>query len=234
MPAQNDPIGKAIQDYVKGEHDENIIVSSELCDDDIIPVSYLFRSYKYFPEIEKEALKRCKGSVLDVGAAAGIHAKELIKNGFEVKAIDTSPGSVEYLKSIDIDAEQVNFFDLKEEKYDTLLILMNGTGIAGQLSKLPIFLKQCKSLLNPGGKVLCDTTDIKYLYENEDGSLWVNLASEYYGNFSYQMIYKDQMTNWFDWLYLDQETFQKHAEAEGFVFKIVDEVDDHYLVELSI
>lgn len=232
--SKNDPIGKAILDYVKGEHDENIIVRSELCEDDVIPVSYLFRSYKYFPEIEKEALKRCSGRVLDVGAAAGIHVKELVKNGFSVKAIDTSPGSIEYLKSLDLDAENIDFFDLQDEKFDTLLILMNGIGIAGELSKLPFFLKQCKSLLNPGGKILCDTTDIKYLYENEDGSLWVDLASEYYGNFTYQMIYKDQVTPWFDWLYLDRDTFKRIAEEEGFIFNIVDEEEDHFLVELSL
>lgn len=233
MSAQNDPIGKAILEYVKGEHDENIIVRSELCEDDIIPVSYLFRSHKHFPEIEKEALKRCKGKILDVGAAAGIHAKELIKNGFEVKAIDTSAGSIEYLRSENIDAERIDFFDLKNEKYDTLLILMNGIGIAGQLNNLPHFLKHCKSLLNPGGKILCDTTDIKYLYENEDGSLWVDLASQYYGNFTYQMIYKDEVTEWFDWLYLDRETFRKYAEQEGFNFNIIREDNDHFLVELT-
>lgn len=234
MSVENDPIGKAIQDYIKGEHDENIIVRSELCDDDIIPVSYLFRPHSHFPDIEKEALNRCVGRILDVGAAAGIHAKELIRNGYSVKVIDKSPGSVEYLKSLSLEAEQIDFFDLKNEKFDTLLILMNGIGIARELNRLPYFLKHCKSLLNPGGKVLCDTTDIKYLYQNEDGSLWVDLASEYYGNFTYQMIYKDQVTEWFDWLYLDQETFKKCAEEEGFQFEIVKEDGDHYLVELSL
>lgn len=234
MSVQNDPIGKAILDYVKGEHDENIIVRSELCDDDIIPVSYLFRSYKQFPNIEKEALKRCSGSVLDVGAAAGVHAKELIKNGFTIKAIDRSPGSIQYLKSLNVDAVEVDFFSLKNEKFDTLLILMNGIGIVGELNNLPSFLKHCRSLLNDGGKIICDTTDIKYLFENEDGSMWIDLASEYYGNFSYQMIYKDQVTEWFDWLYLDRDTFKSQAEKEGFHFEIVAEEEDHYLVELSI
>lgn len=234
MVELKDPIGKAIADFSKGIHEENIIVRSELCDDDVIPVEYLFRTFEEMPKLEKEALNLCKGYTLDVGAAAGIHARELINRGIEVKAIDTSFGSTEYLNSLGINAKQINFFDLKDEKFDTILLLMNGIGIAGELTKLPYFLNHCKSLLAPGGKVICDTTDIKYLYENEDGSLWVDLASEYYGNFRYQMVYKDQETNWFDWLYLDQDTFRKYAEEANFKFRIVDENEDEYLVELTL
>lgn len=233
MSDLRDPIGKAILDYSKKEHDENIIVRSELCDDDVIPVEYLFRSFDEFPEIEKIALDHCEGEVLDVGAAVGIHSKELMKRGHVVKAIDTSKGSVEYMQSNGLNAEHINFFTLENESFDTLLFLMNGIGIAGTLGNLPHFLKKCKSLLNPGGKIICDSTDIKYLYENEDGSLWVDLASEYYGNFRYQMAYKNEETPWFDWLYLDKEKFQEAAEKEGFTFKLLMEEEDHFLVELS-
>jgi SAM-dependent methyltransferase len=228
-----DPIGKAILDYSKQKHDENIIVKSELCDDDIIPVNYLFRSFEEFPEIEKIALENCNGAVLDVGAAAGIHSKELVKRGLEIKAIDTSKGSIAYLQQIGLNAQEIDFYELKDEAFDTILLLMNGIGIARTLSKLPYFLQKCKALLKPGGKVICDSTDIKYLYENEDGSLWVDLATEYYGNFNYQMSYKDQETRWFEWLYLDKEKFQDAAEKEGFTFNILTEEGDHFLVELS-
>ncbi|MFZ9027677.1 MAG: class I SAM-dependent methyltransferase [Crocinitomicaceae bacterium] len=234
MSDLQDPIGKAILDYAKQEHDENIIVRSELCDDDVIPVKYLFRSFDEFPEIEKIALDHCKGNVLDVGAAAGIHTLELTKRGHDVKAIDTSKGSVEYMRSHGLNAEQINFYALEKERFDTLLFLMNGIGIAGTLNNLPDFLKKCKTLLNPGGRVICDSTDIKYLYENEDGSLWVDLASEYYGNFRYQMAYKEEETPWFDWLYLDKEKFQEAAEKEGLSFKLLMEEDDHFIVELSV
>ncbi len=228
-----DPIGKAILDYSEQIHDDNIVVSSELCDDDIIPVDYLFRSYEAFPEIEKMALNQCKGIVLDVGAAAGIHSRELENRGLKTKSIDTSEGSVKYMQSIGLNAEQIDFYAIENERFDTLLFLMNGIGIAGTLSKLPTFLQKCKELLNPGGKLICDSTDIKYLYENEDGSLWVDLASEYYGNFKYQMRYKDQESPWFEWLYLDKEKFRDAAEKEGFTFKLLMEEGDHFLVELS-
>ena len=38
-----DPIGQAIQDYAKNKKPFDIIVSSDLCDDDIIPIEVLFR-----------------------------------------------------------------------------------------------------------------------------------------------------------------------------------------------
>ena len=229
----HDPIGKAILDYTKQNQDDNIIVKSELCDDDIIPVSYLFRSFDMFPEIEKVALDNCFGKVLDVGAGAGIHTRELLRRGFDVKAIDTSAGSIRYLLRNELNAEQISFFELKNETYDTILILMNGIGIAGKLSYLTPFLQKCRELLKPGGKVICDSTDIKYLYENEDGSLWIDLASEYYGDFKYQMSYKNHVTPWFNWLYLDAEKFKNTAIKEGFKFKILIQEGHHFLVELS-
>jgi len=132
-----DPSGQAILDYAKNKKPFDIIVSSDICEDDIIPIEVLFRSLKDMPEIEKKALKLCKGKVLDVGAGAGIHCQELIKNGLSTHALDSSQGSIEYLKNIGVSSTLSSFesFDSKT-KFDTILMLMNGIGIAGTLANL--------------------------------------------------------------------------------------------------
>ncbi len=111
---------------------------------------------------------------------------------------------------------------------------MNGLGLAGKLENLESFLAHLKTLLNPGGKILCDSTDILYLYEDEDGSLWVDLNAEYYGNFKFQMSYNDHQTDWFDWLYVDFERLQNTAEKVGFSVELLYDQDNHYLVELKL
>ncbi len=231
---KGDPVGAAILDYIKTRKPDDIIVSSDICEDDVIPVEVLFRNQIEMPDLELMALESCKGKVLDVGAGAGAHSKELIDRGLDVDSIEISDGAVEYMKSIGLNARKINFFDLKNEKYDTILMMMNGIGVAGKLSNLENTLLQAKSLLQPGGKILCDSSDIKYLYEDEDGALWVDLNSEYYGNFRFQMKFKKEKGPWFDWLYVDFDNLFNAAKNVGLKAKKIVDQDDHYLAEITI
>lgn len=229
----NDPIGKAILAYQqKPSKKLKITVHSKLCDDDVIPVHYLFRTYKDFPEIEKIAVDLCKGSILDVGAGAGAHAFHLKNKGEKVRAIDISEDAVRYIKSQQIDAQCINFFEIQGEQYDTLLMLMNGIGIAGTLSNLENTLLKCHQLLNPGGQVLLDSSDISYLYTEDDGSMWMDLNVAYYGDFDYKMEFEDQETDWFKWLFVDFEKLKLNAEKIGFKVELVFEKEEHYLARL--
>lgn len=233
-PKKGDPVGAAILDYAATKKPNDIIVSSDICEDDIIPVEVLFRTYDEMPELEQQAIELCKGKILDVGAGAGVHSMELQDRGLEVHPIEVSEGAVAYMKKAGLKARKVNFFDLKNEKYDTILMMMNGIGIAGKLSNLERTLLHAKSLLNPGGRILCDSSDIKYLYEDEDGSLWIDLNSEYYGNFRFQMKYKKEKGPWFDWLYVDYDNLHKAATNVGLKAKRVFEAEDHFLAELIL
>jgi len=227
-----DPIGKAILEYAKANKPEDIVVSSEICEDDIIPLEVLFRQYNEMPELEKLALSLASGAVLDVGAGAGFHAKYLQDKGFNVQTIDISEGSVKFMISNGLKASKIDFFDLKGEQFDTILMLMNGIGIAGTLSNLEKTLAHAKTLLKAGGKLYCDSSDIKYLYEEEDGALWVDLNTEYYGNFRFQMKYKKEIGPWFDWLYVDFDNLFQAAKNVGLKASRIYNVDDNYLAEI--
>ena len=231
---KTDPVGVAILDYAAKKKPKDIIVCSDICEDDIIPIEVLFRSYDEMPELEKAALDEAEGKVLDVGAGTGVHAIELLDRGCEVSTIDISEGAVEYMKSIGLNARKLDFFDIKDEQYDTILMMMNGIGIAGSLANLEKTLSHAKSLLNEGGKILCDSSDIRFLYEDEDGALWVDLNTEYYGNFRFQMKYKDSVGPWFDWLYVDFDNLFKAAKNVGLKAKKIYENEDYqYLAELT-
>lgn len=228
-----DPIGQAILDYSKTRKPDDIIVSSDICEDDIIPVEVLFRTLEEMPDLEVAAIERATGKVLDVGAGAGVHALEMKKRGCDVLAIDISNGSVEHLKKQGLNVQHIDFYELKDQQFDTITMLMNGIGIAGSLSNLEKTLSHAKSLLAPNGKILCDSCDIRYLYEDEDGALWVNLNTEYYGNFRFQMKYKKETGTWFDWLYVDFDSLFKAAQNVGLKATRVYEKDDNYLAEIT-
>ncbi|MDC0099652.1 MAG: methyltransferase domain-containing protein [Crocinitomicaceae bacterium] len=230
----NDPMGQAIIDFARTHEEENIDIISDICEDDIIPASYLFRSYDEMPKLEQFALSKCTGRTLDIGAAAGMHAEYLVEQGIDVEVIDISKNSIEHLKSKSLKAREVDFFEYDGIAYDTLLFLMNGIGIAKNIANLENTLLRAKGMLNENGKILCDSADIKYLYEDNDGGMWVDLNTTYYGNFKFQMKYKDHETDWFEWLYVDFDTLAEAAKNVGMIATKIYEEDDQYLAELKI
>lgn len=230
----NDPIGQAILDYAQLKKPFDIVVSSDLCDDDIIPIEVLFRKEEEMPELELNALDQCRGHVLDIGAGAGVHALALQDRGHKVSAIDLSAGAVSYMNQNGIAAAQLDFYELPQKpQYDTILSLMNGLGLAKNLDNLPVFLKKIHALLQPGGRFIADSTDVKYLYEDEEGGHWIDLNSAYYGNFKFQMHYKKSTGPEFEWLYVDYNTLHEHASACGFKCKRAFTIEENYLAVLE-
>lgn len=237
-----DPMGAAIYDYHKNHHIGKLIVSSSQFDDDEIPVEDLFRRFEDMPLLEQTALKMAEGKILDVGAGSGCHSLALAQMGKDVTAIDISTLSVNVMKERGINAYETDFFDKTfSKKFDTIIMLMNGTGIIGSLDNMGIFFSRLKELLEPNGCVLIDSSDLRYLYEEEDGSLMIDLADEYYGQLDYQMRYESASEGalegitgeLFDWLYVDFETLAFYAEENGFTAELVAEGDYYdYLAKL--
>lgn len=230
-----DPMGAAIYDFHKNGTADVLRVFSSQFEEDEIPVADLFREYDDMPELERIALDEASGEILDVGAGSGCHSVALMKMGKSAVAIDISPLSVEVMKERGVDALQVNLYDESfDRKFDTVLMLMNGTGIIGNLDNMPVFFERMKQLLKPGGSILIDSSDLRYLFEEEDGSLMIDLADDYYGQLDYQMQYKDVHGEPFDWLYVDFDTLAFYAEESGFDAVLLAEGEHYdYLAKLT-
>lgn len=231
-----DPMGAAIYDYYVNGNADTLIVHSSMFEDDEIPVEDLFRILEEMPQIERIALEEAQGRILDVGAGSGCHSIALQQLGKSATPIDISPLSVEVMKLRGLDARQINLYDESfTEKFDTVLMLMNGTGIIGTLDNMPAFFGRMKQLLAQGGCILIDSSDLRYLYEEEDGSLMIDLADDYYGLLDYQMEYKDILGEPFDWLYVDFDTLAFYAEENGFNAELIAEGAHYdYLAKLTI
>lgn len=213
----NDPMGRAIADYYATGKAGKLRVLSSMFDEDEIPVGQLFRSLKEMPVLERTALEMARGKVLDVGAGSGCHALALQGAGKTVTAIDISPLSVEVMQQRGIAAFARDFFDEGfTGPFDTILMLMNGSGIIGKAERLPWFFRRLKQLLAPGGCLLMDSSDLRYLYENEDGSFDIDLNAGYYGEVDFRMLYNKVEGEPFDWLYVDFETLAYYAALSGF------------------
>lgn len=229
-----DVIGQAILDYHTRGHAEDIQVLCPDFDPDVIPVSHFFRSVDQMPKLEQCALRHCQGHVLDIGAGAGTHALHLMQQGFEVSTLDLSPGAVGVQKARGLkQALCGNIHDpetdqlLRTTGFDTLLLLMNGIGVAGSLDGLHSLLSKAKHWLNPNGVIILDSSDLIFLHEDDAGAISLCLTDHYYGELTYQMIYQDIESAPFPWLFVDFDTLSEFAEDHGFEAELL-LTGDHY------
>lgn len=225
-----DILGQALHDFYFNTIPGTLWIHNQYGPKEEMPVDTFYRQPNEMPELELTALENCRGKVLDIGAGAGSHALHLQQLNFDVTALDISAMGVGVMKNRGVhQAIEADIFAYRESKYDTLLLLMNGIGLAGSLNNLKKFLKHAATLLNPGGQLLFDSSDIAYLYEDElpaDGT--------YYGELCYQYEYKNEQTDWFKWLYIDQQTLTQLAAAEGWTVEVLFEDDyDQYLARLT-
>lgn len=218
-----DLFGQALLDYQNGQFSEDIITSTNISDEDDLPISYLFRDYKNMPKLEQKALKLAKGTILDVGCGAGSHSLYLQEKGLSVKAIDISKGAIEVARHRGVLNTEVKHILDETDTFDTVLLLMNGTGIFQELSQVSKYLKHLKSLLNPSGQILIDSSDIKYMYEDDDGGFWIDTNANYYGELDYFLSYKGDKEVPMKWLYLDFDTLKLACETVGLHCKLVAE-----------
>tara|TARA_R110002126_G_scaffold36161_4_gene110316 strand:+ start:223 stop:936 length:714 start_codon:yes stop_codon:yes gene_type:complete len=226
---KKDILGNALLDYQLGKYSEDITTYSSLDEEDTLPLPYMFRTFKDMPKLEQKALKICQGEILDIGCGAGSHSLYLQNKGLSVTSLDSSPGAIEVSKLRGLkNPINENLLNFEGKTYDTILILMNGVGLAGTLNGLEKFFAKLKSLLKTDGQILLDSSDIIYMFENdEDGGYWIPEDVTYYGEISFSMEYKNKKSESFPWLYVDYNTLQRAANYSNLDCELVME-GEHY------
>lgn len=232
-----DLFGKAILDFQTNNSPEDLITETTISEEDKMSVAYLFRDFFGMPKLEQQALLLSKGKVLDVGCGAGSHSLYLQKEkNLEVTAIDISEKAVKSCKLrgvLNAKVEDLLCFET-DEKFDTIFLLMNGTGIFGKLENVPNYLKKLKSLLAENGQILIDSSDIIYMFdEDEDGGKWIS-GDAYYGELEFTISYKGEKEAPLPWLYIDYNTLQNAAVANGLQCELILEGEHYdYLARLT-
>jgi SAM-dependent methyltransferase len=243
-----DLFGKAIFDFQTNNSPEDIITETTISEQDKMDVAYLFRSFDEMPLLEQKALQLCTGKILDVGCGAGSHALYLQEKGFDVTAIDISENAVKtcLLRGItnakvqnilDLDADTSIALSLTNQnnKFDTILLLMNGTGIFGTLAETSKYLQKLKSLLKSNGQILIDSSDIIYMFDQEEDGSYLVPADSYYGELTFTIQYKGETEEAFPWLYLDYNTLQNAAHDNGLQCELIMEGNHFdYLARITV
>ena len=222
------PHAVALRDYFQGDRGAEVVVRGEDGEEERVPAAVFFRGPAEFSALEEVALERCAGRVLDIGAGAGSHVLVLQERGFSVVALDIAPEAVEVMRGRGVrDARCSDLFRFTGERFDTLLLLMNGAGIGGTLEGLDRFLRFLPSLLTAGGQALMDSYDMTELDPFAPG--------RYPGEMRFQLEYGGITGAFYDWLFVDLATLSERARradlrCEG----IWHEAEGHYLARLTL
>ncbi len=230
-----DILGSALLDYYNGNYTEDLITETNISEEDELPLPYFFRDFSEMPSIEQKALELSKGKVLDVGCGAGSHALYLQGKRLNVTAIDTSSGACEVSRLRGVsDVRNLDLIKLEKETFDTILLLMNGTGIFQKLEYISVFLTHLKSLLKSNGQILIDSSDLKYMYDTgEGGGIWIP-GDAYYGELEFITKYKGAKSEPFNWLYLGENIFESACIANGLSFEVISRGENFdYLAQIS-
>jgi len=224
LSPEKDPLGQAMKDYQAHGSAPDILVKSDLGEDDVYDIAYYFRSEAELPPWEQTALEHCKGRVLDIGAGSGCHALILQERNMNVLAVDVSPGAVEVMRKRGVEhVRLMDVYSVSGEKFDTLLMLMNGLGIVGDFEGLDDFLEFARTLLNPGGQILVDSSNISYLLESDSYLIDSIEHGGKLGEVQFQMIYRDISSDVFPWLYADYPTLRNYAQRHGYTCHLLAE-----------
>ena len=228
---KHDIYGDFLKDYQAGNHDLEVLLNNNYTIAEDFPVDAFFREDEDLNDIEVFALNLCEGEILDIGAGAGVHSLILQRNNFDVTALEISAGACEVMKQRGIKKIiNASVMDYGEKKYDTLLMMMNGIGFCGYVDELKNFLIHAKNLLKPNGQIVFDSSDVSYLYEDEQPE-----TDSYYGEIDYQYEYKGESGEWFSWLYADESLMADLAKEFGYQLQIMFRDDDNaYLGKLTL
>ncbi len=231
------PLGRALLDAVNGDTRAAVVVHTDHEGEELLAVRHFLREPGDFPPLEVEALGLCRGRVLDAGAGSGDHARVLQARGFRVTALDVSPLAVAVQRKRGIrDARRGDVFTLEDETYDTVLMMMNGIGLVGDLAGLERFLAGVPRLLRPGGQVILDSTDLRRSTDAGERRAMAAREAEgrYGGEVRFRMEYQGRTGAPFPWLFVDPDTLAGRAEAHGWTAKVLrTEPEGEYLARLE-
>lgn len=229
-----EPLGLMLLDYFKGDQTAECTVLSNVEEDTTLKGSLFFRN-EGITELENIALNHCEGRILEIGAGVGVHSLELQNTGYDITAIEVSQHCCDIMKNQRVNnVINADFFTYKfEQKFDTILLLMNGIGFVEDFVGLERFFQIVNKILETKGKLIFDTTDISYATENQKSKASIKKVSEYFGIVWYSLLYKNYIGKPYKWLYLDYTSLKKMALKNGFNTKMLFENDSQYLVECA-
>lgn len=230
------PFARALSDFHSGNRNAAFIIRRDDGFQQQVPAAPFFDA-EHYPRLERRALDECHGSVLDIGSAAGRHSLDLLRRGFKVTSLDVLPEMRLIMEDRGLtDVVIADIFQFGGQRHDTLLMLMNGIGMAGSMGALEQFLLQAHDLVCRGGQILCDSIDVSVTTHPQHVAYRENnvAAGHPAGQQAFIMGHEDEDSVRFNWLHIDFQSLSRVCDATGWEAELLEsENDGHYLCKIT-
>ncbi|MBI4600711.1 MAG: methyltransferase domain-containing protein [Planctomycetes bacterium] len=218
------PHGAALLAYLEGDRAAELIIRRDDGQEGRLPVAHFFREPAAFTPVEKAALERCRGRVLDVGAGTGLHSLALQERGLRVTAIDISAAAVEVMARRGVvDVHRADIFEHRGGPFDTVLLLGHGIGMVETPEGLDRFLAHARGWLAEGGQVLVDSLDVRVTGDprNLEYQEANRRAGRSAGEIRIGFEFRGVRGPLCGWLHVDPGTLRTHAARAGWACDVV-------------
>ncbi len=233
------PLGAALLAYHNGRHDGVLGIESDVFDTEDVAVRLYYRPDEDpLPDLDRRALDRCAGKVLDAGAGAGRHALDLQCRGLEVTALDVSADAVRVMQDRGVsDVRQGDIYTSNLGSYDTILLLMNGIGLAGGPEGLERLFERFHRLLRPGGRIIFDAAGLDAAIRKDEFEELADVAigRPQFGEVFFRLTFNNLKGEWYPWLFPTTTMVADVARTTGFHCTIIARgARCAFLVELTL
>ncbi len=224
----NSLISRAVKDFIESKEEKFIKIWHNQLKEESYSASYFLRTYDKMPEYEQLALSLCQGSILDIGAGAGAHTRYLISKNLDVTSLEFDSGFAEIIQQVENSKViQEDFFSYStKEKFQTILLLMNGLGIAQSKARLPIMFDKLKDLLADNGRIIVEITDYKFSPEYDPTTMNDPEVT-------YRVMYEGSFSEEFHWLYPNLEMVSLECKRLNLKHQLIYEEDETLLLEIK-
>ncbi len=184
-----------------------------------------FATANQWPRLEREAMKEVRGRVLDLGCGPGRHALYLQSKGHAVVGLDASPTQVALARIRGV--QEVYLGNVRRipkglGTFDTVLLMGNNLGLAGDVPKMRQFLRDVRLVMRRGGKLIGHSRIPGTWSEDHLPYVLRNIArGRPPGLLTLRVRYKGKVGDWFDLLIQSPEDVAKLAVQTGWVLSRV-------------
>ncbi len=178
-----------------------------------------FAPFNQWPRMEREAMKQVRGRVLDLGCGPGRHALYLQSKNHAVVGLDASPTQVALARIRGV--EEVYLGNVRRipkglGTFDTVLMLGNNLGLAGDVPHMRAFLRDLKTVMRRGGRLVGHSRMPGTWSEDHLPYVKRNLARHRPpGLLTLRVRYRGRIGEWFDLLVLSPEDLARIARQSG-------------------
>src|SRR5215204_611737 len=174
-----------------------------------------FGEYDDWHDLEKQAINKARGRILDIGCGAGRHALYLQSKGFDVTGIDNSPGAIKVCKLRGLKkaiVRPINEIDkFSKSAFETILMFGNNFGLFGNAENARELLEKMSRITNPHAQIIAGTrnpykTDIK---EHLEYLRFNKRRGRMAGQIRMRIRYGKTVGEWFDYLFVSPDEMQK-------------------------